>query len=365
MKLCGLNSLFKSKKDKKQLDKLSQDKINKKAEHFPFDFDRWFKSLKDFTFNSYILPINQKIARAMVNYYQQRFIGRNVLTSKDASNLIKLQTEIQEFMDQIHCKDGIFVRMSNRSPKDGTPLLENNQTMASIYKKIIRKNKRADSNKKLQLIFEEQLKILKCQSSDQVMNLLLTSERVYQDLLLALDANKLDPNDNWSTSVILREWQADLREDFEFRVFVANNKVTAISQYNPYCQYDSLCSLNKRGLSNLTKRILDFVEKVDPNVGHKDYIIDVAIKEDGIYIIELNPFAPSTSACLYSWESDHDLLCGITDEKPSIKIRREMIPDPEEFINKIISLEEQNSKDTSEHFDVLLQSFLPSKRLTT
>ena len=62
------------------------------------------------------------------------------------------------------------------------------------------------------------------------MCLLLTSERVFVDLLAALECQN-DEHDTWSTSLILREWDDDLRHDWEFRCFVRRPGCKSVSEH--------------------------------------------------------------------------------------------------------------------------------------
>ena len=79
-----------------------------------------------------------------------------------------------------------------------------------------------------------QLKSLCVQTGREAMCLLLSSERVYTDLLLALTCAESDPEDQWATFLALRDWDETLQHDREFRCFISNGRMTAISQYNHY-----------------------------------------------------------------------------------------------------------------------------------
>lgn len=61
----------------------------------------------------------------------------------------------------------------------------------------------------------------------------------FVDLLQALECVE-DPDDTWCTSLILRCWDPSLRHDWEFRCFVHEGCLTAISQYNHYCVFEQV-----------------------------------------------------------------------------------------------------------------------------
>lgn len=308
---------------------------SKKDIHRLFDFDQWYPRLEEETFPSFILPISQEIAQAMTNMYRMLFQGRQ-MSAEDQRTIGALEKEIQEIINHKFKDRQIFVRMSNRSPKDGIPLNELDSTKIDKYTDII--NSDISDNQKMIALTDMQMKNLMCGSAKEIMNLLLTSERVFADLLLALEAAKSE-NDQWSTSIILRQWEPNLKQENEFRLFVQKNELKAISQYNPYCFYPNLND-NSR-LENLKDMMARFVKKVDSKIEVDTYILDIGILGDHIKVIELNPFHPTTSACMFSWQEDKDILNGHQSERPEIRVRNEPLEEANKWID--IILEEQKN----------------------
>lgn len=336
---------------------ISSKKLSKKAVHLPFDFDQWYDQLKAHTFKSSILTVDPDTANAMVHFYQTRFLEKDSLTDHDIELLNTLKNQIAAEMTTLmqESSSGIFVRMSDRSPKDGTPLRLTGPSLLDTYRSILKNDAGLNANEQMVAMTDAQMKFLLCLDSDQVMNLLLSSERVYSDLLLALDCHAADPNDYWNTSVILREWQPALRQDMEFRVFVANGKVSAISQYNNYCQFDSLTSLSKEELQNLSDRIIDYVSHLHPIIDKNSYILDIAVINENIAVIELNPFDNTTGSCLYSWKTDHDLLHGLKDEKVVIKIRETPMENIQTLVNNTLTNEIESNREMEEPYYNFMQ----------
>ncbi|EKD71742.1 MAG: hypothetical protein ACD_46C00111G0002 [uncultured bacterium] len=330
-------------------EKIKLSRLKKKELHFDFDFDMWYDKLKDYSFKSDVVPITPEIAQAMVNYYSNRFYKRNVLTKEDVKLLEKLRRNIQLHLNKSKSTHGFFVRMSNRSPKDGTPL--KNKSMVDIYKEIY-SNPNDDWNNKMIKICDAQMKMLCCQNADEVMNLLLSSERIYMDLIEALDCHLYSKSDLWKTSVILREWIPDLKQDFEFRIFVSNNHVTATSQYNHYCCFESLMILNQHNeLMKLNQRLIDYAMKIHPLINKSQYVLDVALINNELYVIELNPFDKSTGPCLFSWEKDSELLTGNGSMQISeLRINQAPRNNVNEIIQHIIETETDLAKDSIEPY---------------
>jgi hypothetical protein len=102
--------------------------------------------------------------------------------------------------------------------------------------------------------------------------------------------------------VVLREWEADLSLEYEFRAFVHNGKVTVISQYDHYCVYPSLPKLKDK----LQDMMLKLWQEVHPHVGEDSYVMDFAYlpSKDQMKVIEISPFLDCTGAALFRWSND-------------------------------------------------------------
>lgn len=95
---------------------------------------------------------------------------------------------------------------------------------------------------------------MKVRNSNEVMNFLLSSERVNIDLddwlryapprqlvyfvILTMCFRYGEPE-----QIVLREWEPDLTLRFEFRAFVYEHKLNAISQYDHYGVFPELEAL--------------------------------------------------------------------------------------------------------------------------
>lgn len=116
-------------------------------------------------------------------------------------------------------------------------------------------------------------------------------------------------------------WQ-DIDTDREFRVFIHQNEVTAISQQNCYEVNDTLCLLNSEERSKKIRKWCDLIEedfheKIKPKLtGIDSCVLDIAIidqeKEEVPYPIELNPFGKeyTSGSALFNWVAHKQILCG-------------------------------------------------------
>lgn len=108
----------------------------------------------------------------------------------------------------------------------------------------------------------------------------------------------------------------------EFRVFVHNKKITAISQQHLYESNQILNKLSKDDANLLINKWIDiinnyFFAKVQTSIDIDSYVYDFAIlKDDQPYFIEINPFGKeySSGSSLFHWIIDEDILYGKKEE---------------------------------------------------
>jgi hypothetical protein len=129
------------------------------------------------------------------------------------------------------------------------------------------------------------IQCLKLGSAAEVMDTFETSDRVCEDdLPLALNYES-----TWTQHIVLRKW-VDILTQYEIRVFVFQNRVTAMCQYFNDCHYPDLVA-NKDYVQEL---VLALFQKMKDRIPFepKEYVADVAVDlaAGRAYLIELNPF---------------------------------------------------------------------------
>ncbi|KAI8917802.1 hypothetical protein DFJ77DRAFT_439263 [Powellomyces hirtus] len=141
----------------------------------------------------------------------------------------------------------------------------------------------------------------------EVVKAIVTSLRCYREF---------DGNPGGANSVYLFPWRADLDTDREFRAFVSNTRVTAISQYS--WTRESIWSdpTQDAALRAIAADIVRLVERIlakHPDIFiPRSFVLDVAALSSGVELIELNAFGAQLSAGsgLFHWIKDLDLLYG-------------------------------------------------------
>eukprot|EP01083_Nonionella_stella_P023605 65323_1 len=208
-----------------------------RSENLAFDIDVWYPILKKFTFETVFLPFKRREAIAIIHYYQTRYI-RNaphsvpLLTPYDIKILNELEHQISNLLsDTSHSftTHGAFMRLCGRSPKDAEPL--DHSLVRQLYDKNLDnllqgnnpqniKYKRTANTKLIAIALTQWLKI---NHAKDAMNQLLTSERVYTDLHDWIKYGEPE-------QIVFRVWQSELSLDYEFRCYIYNNRMTAISR---------------------------------------------------------------------------------------------------------------------------------------
>jgi hypothetical protein len=151
------------------------------------------------------------------------------------------------------------------------------------------------------------------------------STRIKEDLGKILQFGK----EHFFASIVLREWLDEVadRPHMEFRAFVNEGKLNAMSQYFCLVVHPELLAQKDK----LENDILNFFDTVKDKVSHtasvpdflfiyfsdiilteswlvrNRYVVDFYIKSDGTpLIIELNPFHIGAGPCLFSWKTDRE-----------------------------------------------------------
>ena len=114
---------------------------------------------------------------------------------------------------------------------------------------------------------------------------------------------------------MVRKWYT-IHPSMEFRGFVCNGALNALSQYNHLCYYPVVTKYQKE----MAAAIVDFFNTHIKARLTKfpQYVIDFALVGERvdnerfvferIFVIELNPFLFSTDGALYSWGRERALL---------------------------------------------------------
>ncbi len=228
---------------------------------------------------------------------------------KDVSRM-RDNEDYQSLIDNVKkqfdpCGKNLFVRMSDCSPKDVEGFLDNPcKTIEECINYILR-SKRC-------LVRSFITDILSCSE----FNITLTDQQEQQEQ----QEEKQDVDLVENSAIIFLPWNDDLQFKREFRCFVANDKVVAISQY--YWSDDfGYENVAVPILQKMARDICDFWKHLrnEKVISFDECVMDVYVEgslddeEDfQISVVEFNPPKAylSSGSALFHWIYDHAILCG-------------------------------------------------------
>ena len=266
------------------------------------DMDVWYPFLKSITFKTYFIPLKYREAEAILNFNYYRNKGKkDKFTKEDTKILRNLEKKVDHYFEtHDDLKNGAMFRLSGRSGKD-MDYYDNEKIYALYQENLKRKCKELgtdenDINTKYVSI-TTLMNRFKVNNGKDVLNVLLTSERLFLDLKDWL-------NHGGREQMILRKWDDSLCSDREFRAFIQNNELKAICQDERFALFKNMVEnkdLYEKLINNYFKTALQPLMKI-PN-----YIADFCIlKNNEVKLIEFSPFLRCTSACLFRWDINYD-----------------------------------------------------------
>jgi hypothetical protein len=111
----------------------------------------------------------------------------------------------------------------------------------------------------------------------------------------------------------VRRWE-EMGVEFEFRCFVFQGRMTAISQYHHLCFFPCLAESSEVKEAMCARLLAYYEEHLQGPLSSKfrDFVVDLGVTTaDGrVVVIELNPFLETTDSCCFSWNKERDLLEG-------------------------------------------------------
>ena len=307
------------------------------------DMDVWYPFLKSITFKTYFIPLKYREAEAILNYnfYRNKNM-KDKFTKEDTKILKNLQKKVDYFFETYDdLKNGAMFRLSGRSGKD-MDYYDNKKIMA-LYEENLEKvskklgKEKTDINTKYVAI-TTLMNRFKVNNGKDVLNVLLTSERLFLDLKDWL-------NHGGREQMILRKWDDSLCSDKEFRAFIQNNELKAICQDERFALFQDL--VDNKDLYE--KLINDYFKKaLQPLMKIPNYIADFCIlKNNEVKLIEFSPFLRCTSACLFRWDINYDeMLHG--DGK--LTVREKVCENLEYFVNDWITCQSKPSDPFDNYF---------------
>jgi len=275
--------------------------------------DKWYDALKDVLIPSLLLRLPLPQAKALSRSYESKFLNKPALTEEEEKELDNLASTIEEQVEAWKpgiLKAGFFVRLNTRSPKDA--LILHPKMFAAIQKdkdEFVAQGGTVDENAILRFCYVNFVKQMVVHSGKEAVELLAISHRIWQDIEATISSTVGE----FEMYVVAREW-AQIHPSLEFRGFVYDRKLNAISSYNRAVCWPGIPERKQE----IEDRIKDYWKWLEPKIPEamQNFVIDFAFLEDTneITVVEFNDFADfegaATNAELFSWKEDWEVLTG-------------------------------------------------------
>ena len=307
------------------------------------DMDVWYPFLKSITFKTYFIPLKYREAEAVLNF--NFFRNKNQpdkFTKEDTEILRNLEKKVDHYFQTYDdLKNGAMFRLSGRSGKDMD--YYDNKKIMSLYEQNLDKvakiygTDKNDVNTKYVAICTL-MNRFKVNSGKDVLNVLLTSERLFLDLKDWL-------NHGGKEQMILRVWDDSLCSDREFRAFIQNNELKAICQDERFAMFKNMVE-NK----DLYEKLINdyFNKSLKPLMKIPNYIADFCIlKNNEVKLIEFSPFLRCTSACLFRWDINYEEMLNGTGK---LTIRDKVCENLDYFVNEWLTYQGKPSDPFDNYF---------------
>jgi hypothetical protein len=278
-----------------------------------------------------LFPITFQEANRLRSNYLQSKTTSDIL---DDSTLGNLSIRLQASMDRVCTEyqvDGVFLKLSFMSPKDVALRTDSKITQSTFKELLLSQIKKSEEENAsfhdqfFEYVNEKEISGTKSEIHDFFINL----NRIFVDSLYAslkvkraseglltisqsyrcseeLGEAVVGPEIYFKTNIVIRPW-IQIKPGFEFRIYVSNSKITCASQYESI--YYPEVWKNKEKLQNSISKFVK--ENVISKISYRlpSFVVDIVMDEnDRLYVCELNPFATTSSACLFNWSEDKTLL---------------------------------------------------------
>eukprot|EP00929_Paragymnodinium_shiwhaense_P052031 TRINITY_DN26099_c0_g1_i1.p1 TRINITY_DN26099_c0_g1~~TRINITY_DN26099_c0_g1_i1.p1 ORF type:complete len:355 (-),score=95.54 TRINITY_DN26099_c0_g1_i1:219-1283(-) len=274
-----------------ELDEAEQQRI--RQDFFGAGIERWLPLVADYSFATTSLPLSIDDCRALS-------LG---VTGCSAASRVAIEEKVDRAMAELGWKQA-FVKLSTRSPKDAPQILA--KAAEQFHAKKGLEMRLADRVRLFAELVQQQFSV---SSGREAVELLLSSERVREDLCYALECPAYD---ELGLHLVLRRWDGALPIASEFRGIVWDGHMNALGQYYHPLVFPEMMEQREE----IAKDIAAVYEGLKPKLqqaGFSHCIIDFAwLGPQQVKIIELNPFDGVALGCfpgstgLFRWDDEGD-----------------------------------------------------------
>ena len=254
--------------------------------------EEWLDILGEETFPSCYCPLLLAEAKLFISIYERHFqnvdpylvggiVWQATLSNNERNTLQKMSARLQKAMANFTREgDHVFVKTSSRSAKDAPMYQDKFSVLYGTELSRLDVGEQRKENQQITCLLRAAFEAMKVRTSEEVIDMFICSERIYQDMLLAVEHEQ-----RFCEHFVIRRF-VHIDVDMEFRGFVFGHKLTAVSQYN-YLMFSARLLEEKDIIMQMLQKFFD--QEVQPKFKDTEfpdnYIIDFAVCENGKYFI--------------------------------------------------------------------------------
>jgi len=279
---------------------------------FSSGVDEWYDNLKECTFQSVFVPLEAEEAMIIMNNWfmmteDKRGLPTTSIPDGLSSLIAKIDDAIESNFKDAKFDNQVFIKLSTRSPKDSSTILQRAYDLYRDYASKIPAEERAtiSLNDRLCKFSDLMIKASAVATGTEAVTIMLDSWRVAEDLKSAYADGKENKGDK--ISIVVRGWDPRITPACEFRGFVWDGEMTCIGQYWHHLHFPQLKEIKDQ----VAGELLEFYNtKLKMSMPVPCAMLDLAYLGPGeVLLVEVNPLTDGlgsfpASTGLFDYEED-------------------------------------------------------------
>jgi len=199
--------------------------IKEQSTFLIFALETWYNPLKEYTARTVFIELSKEITKELYELCNTCYIEES-LSNPSTVNLSESLSQVISKVDSVIKNDfngKAFVKLSTRSPKDAITEKLNSKMEKCLIEELSKSDKTENGDAVAFVKSARRSFIVK--SGFEALDMLRNSSRIREDLMKTLEFP-----DHLKINLIVREW-IQMEPEYEFRAFVYNHQLNALSQY--------------------------------------------------------------------------------------------------------------------------------------
>lgn len=277
---------------------------------------RWYSAIADLTFPTFFIPFTTTEVNTLLRIVKQSLDPnprKRPVAPEVASAYAAFVSRVEnELARVIPAGSRFFGRLGSRSPKDATLNCASGKSRfhATVNRFFAQQKPSGPIGySDCELSIRAEVEAMSCSTAAEMFEMFVNSERIRDDLIRELKFS--DP----SLVIVVRQWEERLNPLLEFRCFVCNHTLCAVTQYDARWYVEAI-HMNRNRICDAIQLV---VAKIHPRLAAADsafsegnYCVDMAVFLDPleVKVVELNQLSITTGTGLFDWDADHAILHG-------------------------------------------------------